>query len=151
LRMYSLHHQSNKKHEQPTPSSSKDPHGLLNSKNSLGTLWEEEFFFFQYFNFGQANLKIHKLSSNTKYIKFCLRMSPWWNLVQNGLLIHFLYIFWEPLKCSHMAKIVPGLKGRVLKKNYCFVIRNLGFHFFCNFCFCSWFCMMLSSMQPLRY
>jgi hypothetical protein len=51
---------------------------------------------------------------------------------------------------NHVAKTTRGLKGMVTKKSFVLPI-NLGFSLFSNFCFCTWFYMMSSSMQPLQF
>ena len=55
----------------------------------------------------------------------------------------FSCIFWGA-PSSHVAKIVQGLKGMVLRKKFVSSIESWFSHFFC-----SWFYMMSPSMWPL--
>jgi hypothetical protein len=48
--------------------------------------------------------------------------------------------------CSHVIEIAQGLKGIVLKKEFILpIVQNLLSHYFSLY-FCSWFCMISSSM-----
>jgi hypothetical protein len=47
--------------------------------------------------FAQVNYIFHKLSSNTKHVKFRLRMTSWFLFIQ----IFFSCSFWEAPTCSH--------------------------------------------------
>jgi hypothetical protein len=51
---------------------------------------------------------------------------------------------------SHVAKTAQGLKGRVLRKKFVLLIESWFFTSSFFLFFGSWFCMMLSSMSPLR-
>jgi hypothetical protein len=78
-----------------------------------------------------VNYIFHKLSVNTKHIKFWLCMSPHGQInVGNGYLAHFSCIYWGAPTCSHVAKTTQGLKGRVLRKKFVFVHKILVFHVF---------------------
>ena len=72
----------------------------------------------------------HKLSRNTKHVKFQLHMSLWWSFVQNGFYVHFSCIFRGVPTCSHVAKIAQGLKGMVLRKKFTSPIESWFFTFF---------------------
>jgi hypothetical protein len=62
-----------------------NPYNSLRPKTcrlQFGWLVWRFFFLNQFFPFGRVNFIFDKLSGNTKYIKFRLRMSPWWSFVQ---------------------------------------------------------------------
>jgi hypothetical protein len=76
----------------------------------------------------------HKLSNNTKYVKFQLHMSLWWILFNKVCIFIFLYF----LKSSYMqprGQNFPRAEREGAKKEVYFAHRILGFHFFPLFFF----------------
>jgi hypothetical protein len=112
------------------------PLKFLETKNWAIVVWAaclKKNNFFSIFSFGQVNYIFHKLSVNTKHVKFQLRMSPWQIFVENGYLAHISCIFSGAPTCSHVAETAQGLKGKVLRKKFFLPIESWFFTFFTIF------------------
>jgi hypothetical protein len=71
------------------------------------------------------------------------------NLCWKRVLSSFFLYFLRSSYMSPCGWSYPRAEGHGAKKEVCFAHKILVFHFF-HFLFCSWFCMMLPSMWPLR-
>ena len=81
-------------------------------------------------------------------------------LMSNSTCIHGEFLFKMYCKFMYFLKIsytqphgwnCPKTKKEGAKKKLCFAHKILDFHFFYNFCFCSWFYIMPSSMWPFWF
>jgi hypothetical protein len=121
---------------------------LLETQNESFAVWASckkiIVFIFYFLFFIWVNYIFHKLSHNTKHIRFWLHISPLWIFVHNELKIYFSCIFWRVPTWIHMAKLPKCWRTWCQKKDW-IIHRILDFHFFFKFFFCS------SSMRLLQF
>ena len=113
-------------------------------------MWQEIVSF--YFIFSNQISKVH-LSQAFWQHQACqipTLYKPLVNFCLKQIMISFFNNFWGALVCNHVVESAQGQKCRVPKKKFVLPIESwiLKFIFF-NFCFCSWFCMISSSMWLL--